>query len=368
MSIKRRGLFINNKKAQDSIYESGLMVFNCLQLSEQYQLDYIEIDINRRIIPGGYDFYFFNYHPSTMGWMDTSKLKKTLGLVITMVLEVLPNDPFVMCPDNHFHGYCVLDPTLRSKNKKVFAFPRPLEIAENVSPYIEKKIPVIGSFGFATKGKGFQHVVEAVNKEFEQAIVRINIPYGDFVPDSEKYAKFLSDLCKQKAKPGIEVIVTHDYMDKRELIKWCSENTLNCFLYDRNIPGLAATTDQAIVSERPLAVSRNDTFRHILTYIPPYPEISLRDSIEKSIPMVLKMKRDWSPSAFVFKFEEMISVLTKKYYRNAQAKNDFEIPLIKKTFVDKLKKRYRKYKRFLNPGKIKYALATRNKGSHEELI
>jgi len=30
-------------------------------------------------------------------------------------------------------------------------------------PYKEKEIPVIGSFGFATKGKGFQHVVEAVN-------------------------------------------------------------------------------------------------------------------------------------------------------------------------------------------------------------
>ena len=198
------------------------MVFNCLKLSSQYQLDYIEISINQRTLSPGYDFYFFNYHPSTMAWMDTSALKKKLSLVITIVLEVFPNDPFVMCPDNHFHGYCVLDPTIKIRNKKVFAFPRPLEVVNDVASYHEKDIPVIGSFGFATKGKGFHHVVEAVNKEFDKAIVRINIPYGDFVPDSQNNAKFLADVCRKKAKQGIDVIVTHNYMDKKELINWCS--------------------------------------------------------------------------------------------------------------------------------------------------
>src|SRR5215467_1684049 len=104
------GLFINNPKARDSIYESGSMVYNCLKSSNKYILDYIEIDEDNRKIPLQYDFYFFNYHPQTMAWLDTASLKKIPGLIITMVLEVLPNDPFVMCPDNHFHGYCVLDP------------------------------------------------------------------------------------------------------------------------------------------------------------------------------------------------------------------------------------------------------------------
>ena len=284
MILVIKGLFVNNKKAQDSIYESGLMVYNCLRLSGKYSLDYIEIDYENRVIPFGYQFYFFNYHPSTMGWIDTSKLKQLRGLIITMILEVLPGDPFVMCPDNHFHGYCVIDPTLKSKNKKIFVFPRPLDSLNfNIQPYKQKELPVIGSFGFATKGKGFQHVVEAVNKEFEKAIIKINIPFGDFVPESEKYAIHLGDICKKMAKEGIEVVISHDYMSKKDLIAWCSQNTLNCFLYDRNLPGLSATTDQAIVSGRPLSVSENETFRHILTYIGPYPKISLKESIGKSI-------------------------------------------------------------------------------------
>lgn len=369
MASEVKGLFINNKRAQDSIHESGKMVFNCLKLSDKYLLDYIEVNQEEnRNLPSGYEFYFFNYHPSTMAWLDTSKLKKLPGLVITMILEVLPDDPFVMCPDSHFDGYCVLDPTLKSKNKKVFAFPRPLDSIIPVERYTERDTPVIGSFGFATRGKGFQHVVEAVNREFNQAIVKINIPFGDFVPDSEKYANYLGDLCRGKAKKGIEVIVSHDYMSKIQLINWCSKNTLNCFLYDRNLPGLAATTDQAIVSGRPLSVSQNDTFRHILSYIPAYPEISLKDSIDKSSPWVKQMQFDWSPFNFAIKFEAMLEKLLSRHKVDSDNIGTFELPIFKNTFSNSIAKRFRKYKRFLNLKKVRQVFFQSRKIKDEELI
>lgn len=344
------------------------MVYDCLKLSDQFLLEYKEVSADQRTISRGYDFYLFNYHPSTMQWLDTARLKKLDGLVLTIILEVLPDDPFVMCPDNHFHGYCVLDPTIKSNNKKVFAFPRPLEIAEKIIPYQEKEIPVIGSFGFATKGKGFQHVVEAVNKEFDQAVVKINIPYGDFVPESKAYAEFLADTCKQKAKPGIEVVVTHSYMSKEELINWCAQNTLNCFLYDRNLPGLAATTDQAIVSGRPLSVSQNDTFRHILSYLKPYPEVSLKSAIENSSTIVQQMQKDWSPMVFSGKFERMLLQLNKQSPGKIVTDGEFILPLIQNGLVETIKKRYRKYKRFLSFQKMRYFISNRRKVNNEELI
>lgn len=351
MAIK--GLFINNWKAQDSIYESGLMVYQSLRLSVLYQLDYIEIGLHQRKIPLGYDFYFFNYHPYTMDWVDTRQLKKIPGLILTMVLEVSPGDPFVLCPSNHFHGYCVLDPTIAHRNKRVFTFPRPLDSVSNLQPYIEKEIPVIGSFGFATRGKGFQHVVEAVNKEFDKAIVRINIPYGDFVPDSQTYAQFLGDLCRKSAKNGIEVVITHDYMTKDQLINWCSQNTLNCFLYDRNMPGLAATTDQAIIAGRPIAISNNETFRHLLVYLPPYPESSLKQAIETSVQGVKKMQTDWSPENFARKFELMLQTLLTGYPKRKTQEIFFEIPVSKKSFTNKLSKLYKKFTGVFNKNKLK---------------
>lgn len=363
-----QGLFINNTKAQDSIYESGLMVFNSLKLSSHYQLDYIEININQRKVPLGYDFYFFNYHPFTMEWIDTSQLKKIPGLVLTMVLEVSPGNPFVLCPSSDFHGYCVLDPTIKHKNKRVFTFPRPLETIDNLKPYIEKEIPVIGTFGFATKGKGFQHVVEAVNKEFEKAIVRINIPFGDFVPDSQTYSQFLGNLCRERAKKDIEVNVTHDYMSKEELINWCSQNTLNCFLYDRNMPGLAATTDQAIISGRPIAISNNDTFRHILAYLPPYPRRNLKQSIETSAPAIKQMQKDWSQQNFALRFEEMLQILLPIHPKTNRREEFFEIPVSKNTLPHKIKNIYKKYKGIFTVRKLKQSGILKRFFKYEEPI
>jgi FkbM family methyltransferase len=95
-------------------------------------------------------------------------------------------------------------------------------------------------------------------------------------------------------------------MDKQQLVNWCAQNTLNCFLYDRDCPGLAATCDQAIVSGRPLAVSRSAAFRHIHQYLEPYPRISLQRAIDESLPKIERIRKDWSPERFSCRFEEML--------------------------------------------------------------
>jgi hypothetical protein len=312
---KPHGVFINPAKADCSIYESGRMMYNSLLLSNNYILDYLEIDENNRNISNKYDFYAFNYHHYTMGWLDTKFIRQLPGIKITFVLESLPNNPFILCPSEDFDAYCVLDPTMNVADKRVYAFSRPLEIPPKLRPYQERSIPLIGSFGFATPGKGFELVVDAVNKEFDEAIVRINIPSGTYVNDTfwklhkREYSEYLSELCKKTAKKGVEVIITHDYMTKNELIEWCSQNTLNCFLYNRIMPGLSATTDQAISSGRPLAVSDNNTFRHIVTYIKPYPFRSLKESIAVSQAEVIQIRNDWAPENFAKRFEQVLTDL-----------------------------------------------------------
>lgn len=323
---KLNGLFINNPEAQCSIYESGKMAFQCLSGSEKYSLDYTEITADKRTIRTGYDFYFFNYHMQTTGWLDTKAIGKLLsGLKITMVLEVSPNDPFVYCSPDDFDAYCVLDPTLNLKKENVFPFPRPLEVFEENEPYQPKDVPVIGSFGFATKGKGFEHLVDAVNKEFDRAVVRINIPYATYTDESRNYAEQLARMCREKAKNGIEVIVTHDFMTKAELIKWCGQNTINCFLYDRNMPGLAATTDQAISSGRPLIVSKNNTFRHVQKYVKPFPYQTLKTAIETTQSNVEEIQKEWSPERFRERFEKVLDNF--KFEAQPENSSSVELPI-----------------------------------------
>ena len=304
-----RGLFINAPKANCSIYESGQMMYGCLIRSKRFSLDYVELTEHSPDIPNSYDFYAFNYHHVRMSWLDTSSLQKLPGLKLTFVLETLPNNPFVLCPPNDFDVYCTLDPTMSVSDPRVYAFPRPLESSPIQRKHRPHPVPIIGTFGFATFGKGFEKVVEATNKEFDKAVVRINIPPSDFAyrprwgAGMQNYAEYLGDLCRKTAKPGIEVAITSQFMSKPQLISWCADNTLNCFLYDRNQPGLSATTDQAIASGRPLAVSTNETFRHIHQFVTPYPVRSLRESIATSVDEVKKMQKEWAPAKFAATFE-----------------------------------------------------------------
>ncbi|MEI8129015.1 MAG: hypothetical protein WCG95_05295, partial [bacterium] len=301
-----KGLFINSKAKKCSIHESGKMIYNCLLKSTTCKFDYTEIDVDNRIISTGYDIYFFNYHYGTMSWLNIKQLKKDFGFVMTVVLEVLPSNPFPLVDENSFDIYCAIDPTMDIPDKKVFAFPRPLEPFEIPQEQDLLETPIIGSFGLPTAGKGFEKIVEAVNEEFDKAIIKINMPAADFVSNSVSIANEYEDKCMAIAKKGIEIKVTHDFLTKDELIKWCRSNTINCFFYDRNQPGLSATTDQAISSERPLLVSDNETFRHVTHYLKPYPECSIKEAIENSVPVVRQIKKDWSQDAFAQKFDEMI--------------------------------------------------------------
>ena len=313
VSQRPRGLFINPTKAQCSIYESGRMMYQALLHSDRYDLDYLEFDPAHPQLGTHYQFYLFNYHHATMGWLDTKCLKDLPAPKFTFVLEVAPGNPFALCPPDDFDAYLPLDPSLVHPDPRVFPMPRPLELAEGLLPYREPRIPVIGTFGFGTPGKGFELVVDAVGREFKEAIVRINVPQGThadpymFKLFGMPYADHLEALCRKVARPGIEVEFTRDYMDERDLIQWCGQNTLNCFLYNRDQPGLSATTDQAIAAARPLAVGTNPTFRHLHTYLKPYPFRSLREAIAESLPEVMQMRADWAPTSFAKRFEEMLA-------------------------------------------------------------
>ena len=57
------------------------------------------------------------------------------------------------------------------------------------------------------------------------------------------------------AKRGVRLEITHQYLDKPELIGWCARNALKLLPLRRNAPGLAATADRAVASGRPLAIS-----------------------------------------------------------------------------------------------------------------
>jgi hypothetical protein len=255
-----------------------------------------------------YDFAVVNHHYWVNNWITQEMVQQFGKPVFCIVTEVTFGEhPMGMTP-NFFTGYLVLDPSIKDTDN-MWGFPRPLEQADLV--YKPTEIPIIGSFGFATGGKDWHKIMELVNNEFDHAIIRFNIPKGTYVQD-ETHNENINQIREQAltilTKQGISFELTHNNYTKPELIEWCSKNTINVFLYNRNYTcGLSAVTDQAIVSKRPLLVSSDLTFRHIHQYIPHYPQIGIKQAIEQTGEGVLKMNHDWSPEVFLKKFENRLA-------------------------------------------------------------
>lgn len=322
-------LYINPRRANCSIYQGGKMVYESIKDGgEHYTMQYVEAnELDIAALHAGkivmlrdgnelppFDGYIFNYHDLTM--RDYERIQSEYfanlpGLKYAVIFEMLPGNPIIRTLDisvNHgdFNGYLVVDPTLQFDNPLFHAFPRPITNVE-VEPYVEQPIPVIGSFGFAGPWKGFPDLVRAVNDEFDRAIIRFNFPPSTYFGDAGGVLN--NDIayeCVRLAKPGVEVRLTHDYMSDDELIKWLSQNTLNAFFYTRDMPGLCAATDQAIMSGRPLAVSTNKSFRHIHPYQAPYPQMSLKDTIANGADNVKKMQEAWNYKQCQKRFMEIV--------------------------------------------------------------
>jgi hypothetical protein len=294
-----KGIFYNTKKADCSIYESGKMCYEALVLSNKYLLQYTE---ESEKIEGNFDFTVFNHHPWVNNWM-TSRISEFEGQNFTIVTEV-GHDNFVMPYTPYvFNKYIILDPTIID-NENIFGFPRPLE-----SYPIRKKETdqlIIGSFGFPTAGKNWEEIVIRTQIEFDEALIRFHIPHATYVRNNQaEINRIIRDCNSYITNPKINIEFTHHYMDKNQLVDWCSQNTINVFLYNRNQTGLSATTDQAIIAERPIYVSQNPTFRHILQYLHPYPQ-TIGEAIKSTLPAVRQMKKDWSPLEFCSKFESIL--------------------------------------------------------------
>jgi hypothetical protein len=226
-----------------------------------------------------------------------------------VITEVGLGNDLILFNSNFFSAYMILDPSVTDQDN-IFGFPRPLENIE-LPEHKENKVPLIGSFGFATEGKEWHKVVELVQKDFNKAIIRFNIPKATFVPKEfhEQNIRNMLEIIDKIKKPEIKIILTHDQLSKEDLIKWCSENTINIFYYNRQHifkTGLSAVTDQAISSGRPLLVTSDKTFRHIHKYIDFYPNISVKQAIDQTIEGVNKMKKDWSKENFLTKFESIL--------------------------------------------------------------
>lgn len=303
----KSGILINSQKANCSIYESGLMIYDILKSSEEYTLDYVESGANYKYDTASYDFCIVNWHPYTLAIPQHLLLKMPAKVAIVVEVGKTQREYTPMTPDS-FDAYAIIDPT-KEKYENYFPLPRPI-LRSATKPLLDKNKLVLGSFGLYSESykneKRFGEIVEAANNSGRDSIVRINLPLPDYTATSLVNIKDYGEWLKSLAKPNVEVRVTHDYMTREQLVEWLSEHNMNCFPYYRDRAGLAAVTDQAISAGRAIMTTECDTFRHLHKYISHYPKQTYLQLLESSVSGVKQMREDWSPDNFRKGFNDML--------------------------------------------------------------
>jgi hypothetical protein len=340
-SLTQKILFISHKKAQCGVYEFGKSITDVLQLSKNYHFIRVECssldELQTAIAENEPAAIIYNYMPSVLPWISTRIAPKLyinniaaikipqIGIIHDVTQHVA--DTATSYKNKYFIGssnlinslfdfYIAPDPTLLLRNPLVYKTGRLIPLYQNNFPIPIK--PVIGSFGFGTPKKGFEIIVQLVQQQFEEAVVRFNIPSADFGDKKGISAKSIADKCKALiTKPGIQLIITHDFMDNKAMLDYLAQNTINVFLYeDSSNRGLSSSLDNAMAVQRPIAVSDAIMFRHVFDVDPSIrvTKNKLKTIIQNGFAPLQKHYNEWNSENILWEYERVLnSVLVKQH-------------------------------------------------------
>ncbi|HYJ85607.1 MAG TPA: hypothetical protein VEW46_06115 [Pyrinomonadaceae bacterium] len=259
-------LFVSHNKKRCGVHEYGLSIAETLKKSRKYSFNYAECSgaeefwaIAEAVSPSA---VIYNHYPSTLPWLK-AKVMRRLDVPHLGIMHEVTQQAADSADSRLFDYHIAPDPTLVLNNPIVFKTGR--LIPEYVNEFSPPKVTTIGSFGFASGGKGFERLVAAVQEEFDEAIIRLHVPSGDYVSaDVKDVARRCQKLIVKK---GIRLVATHEFLEKRQLLDFLAQNTLNAFFYERlegDTRGISSVIENALAVRRPIAITKSSMFRHIL--------------------------------------------------------------------------------------------------------
>ncbi|TFG44223.1 MAG: class I SAM-dependent methyltransferase, partial [Bacteroidia bacterium] len=266
-------LFVTHKKCQCGVYEFGENVFDAIKLSKKYNFIKAECsdinDLKEYFAKERPIAIVYNYMHATMPWVASKIFRygilnnnisdipvPQIGIIHSITQNIADSAKQVRkyaifhpeFANRLFDFYIAPDPTLLLKNPYVFKHGRPIPKYTNKFSIPDKL--TIGSFGFAKKG--YEDLIELVQSEFDEAEIKINIPFAKFGDiDGMKARNIGTDCRKLLRKPGITLLISHDYLDKDALLDFLAQNTINVFLRDYKGRGISSVIDYALAVNRP---------------------------------------------------------------------------------------------------------------------
>ncbi len=313
-SATKNILIISHKEQRCGVYQYGKNIADALRKSKKYHFIYAEcssvkefLSIVNSVVPAAIVYNYHPYPPSTLPWLKKKIIRKIKVPHIDIMHEAT-QQVADSAGGSFFQYHIAPDPTLLLRNRIVYKTGRLIPKYSNT--YDLPEIPTIGSFGFGTAGKGFERLISTVQKEFDEAIIRLHIPFAAFGDSDGSEAHAIGQRCKELiVKPGIKLILSHDFLSQEQLLDFLARNSVNAFLYEENKGrGISSVIDYALAVQRPIAITRSNMFRHIYGACPSIciEDANLKEIMNNGFEPLLQYYREWNEDNLVWDYERIV--------------------------------------------------------------
>lgn len=356
ISHKTPVLFVNYKEPKCGVYQWGKNILEAISKSPKYLFHYLEIlhleELDSYVAKSDCEAIIYNYHPQTLTFINPSMERRYRQVNIALMHEMTQAEADTM-PNRFFQYYVMGDPTLIENNPAVF------KTGRLIIPYTNTKkapdIVTIGTFGFSVGSKGYQRLIDVVQDEFDEAIIRVHIPSNGIIDVDGAVAHRQAEECRQRLrKPGIQIQTSHDFLDRNAMLDFLAGNTVNAFLYDYlKVAGISSSPDHAMAVRRPMAVTKSIMFRHLHSLHPSITieDSSLREIIKNGIEPFSHLYSLWNEDNVRAEYENVLDkALDRSRAAEFQARksnNQTKIHDIRDFDYKKLKRRYHSRRNFL---------------------
>ena len=262
----------------------------------------------------------FNWVPPAMGgWLYRDICIQTNAITMAIIHDLFMYWDENLKPDSSTHIFDKLifpDPSPLAK-ESVGNDPNAFITNRAIPDYIPKPPPnefTIGTAGFGAGHKGFCWLVETIQKEFDEAKIRLHLPHS-FYGDNEGHSSQarVRECLEIITKPGVTLEATHDFLPLNAYLDWLSENTMIAYFYDGmgEHQGVAGSPDYALAVHRPIAISSSHMFRHLFSAEPTIriESSSLREILNNGTKSLQSFYEEWTMESLARRYEEIIESL-----------------------------------------------------------
>ncbi|MBQ69337.1 hypothetical protein CL689_04690 [Candidatus Saccharibacteria bacterium] len=298
-----RGALISHVGERCGVYQYGRRLYKALKKTNFINWSFVECEnpdsLQKAISELQPSILVFNYHPSTLGWVTRKTFDGTNTCNFAIVHEV--NSGVADAVEYSIFDFCLCpDPTLSNTHSRILSIPRFIpKFKETIR---EPEVFTVGSFGFATPGKGFEKLCSLVDRQFKHAKIKLLIPKHDseeMVSELERSS--IINACQNAVdQQHVLLEILDEFLSESDLLRFLAGNTINAFAYegDGAERGLSSCIDYALAARRPIAVSSSAMFRHILAECP---EVSLEKNSLQAIARLgtrplERLRREYSPT------------------------------------------------------------------------